>query len=180
MDIKIRLETEKDFRETEILTREAFWDIYKPGCDEHLVLHKLRKAPAFVNELDFVAVHEDRIIGNIIYSKAKIVNGDNQEHEVLCMGPLSVWPSYQGKGIGSQLMKHSIIAAEKMGFRAVIIFGDPDYYKRFGFVNAEKYRITTSDGANFDAFMAIYSCPKPHNGLIPQKETGTAAAILFG
>lgn len=155
MNINIRLETQKDFSETEVITREAFWDVYKPGCNEHLILHKLRQVPAFINELDFVAIYENRIIGNIIFSKAKVVNDNNREYEVLCMGPLSVLPSYQRKGIGSKLIKHSIICAKKLGFKAIIIFGNPNYYNCFGFVNAQKYNIRTSQGDNFDAFMAL-------------------------
>ncbi len=155
IDMVIRPETEDDFRETEFLTREAFWDLFKPGCDEHLMIHNLRRVPAFVPELDFVAVYENRIIGNIMYSKAKVVGEDSCEHEVLCMGPLSVLPSYQRSGIGSKLFNHSLVYARQLGFKAIIIFGHPDYYKRFGFVNAQKYHITTEDGENFDPFMTM-------------------------
>ncbi len=155
MNVTIRSTTQEDFRETEMLTREAFWDLYKPGCDEHLVLHNMRRVPAFVRELDFVAAGENKIIGNIVYSKAKIVDEHNLEHEVLCMGPVCVSPSYQRKGIGTRLLTHSISCAGKMGFKAVIIFGNPDFYHRFGFVSAQKYNITTSEGDNFDAFMAL-------------------------
>lgn len=155
MEIEIRPENENDHSETEALTREAFWDVYKPGCDEHLVLHNMRHIPAFIPELDFVAVYQDRIIGHIIYSKAKVIDQNDLAHDVLSMGPVSVLPEYQGKGIGSQLIKHSTAVAAKMGFNAVIIFGNPEYYSRFGFKNAEKYNITTSQGDNFDAFMAL-------------------------
>ncbi len=155
MNISIRLETENDFRYVENMTREVFWDLYKPGCDEHLVVHKIRKTNAFIKELDFVACDEDKVVGNIIYSKAKVINEDNDEFDVLCMGPLGVLPSYQGKGVGSILMKHSISAARTLGYNAIVIFGDPNYYHRFGFENAEKYNIQTSQGDNFDAFMAL-------------------------
>jgi predicted N-acetyltransferase YhbS len=156
MDINIRLESPSDFRETEILTREAFWDVYKPGCDEHLLLHKMRHVAAFIRELDFVAVYQNKIIGNIIYTKAKVVNENNLEHEVLCMGPLCVLPSCQKKGIGSRLMRHSIVRAKELGYKAIIIFGNPEYYNRFGFENAQKkYNIKTSEGENLDAFMAL-------------------------
>lgn len=155
MSISIRQEEEKDFKIVEYMTREAFWDLYKPGCDEHLVLHKIRKVPAFVKELDLVACEEDRIVGNVIYSKAKVVNKENREFEVLCMGPIAVLPSYQKQGIGSLLMDHSLEKARQLGHKAIIIFGNPDYYQRFGFRNACEYNIQTSTGENFDAFMAL-------------------------
>lgn len=155
MNISIRVEEEKDFKIVEYMTREAFWDLYKPGCDEHLVLHKIRKVPVFVKELDFVACDEDTIVGNIIYSRAKVLNEENKEFEVLCMGPLTVLPSYQKQGIGSLLMNYSIEKARQLAYKGVIIFGNPDYYHRFGFVNAKEYDIRTSWGDNFDAFMAL-------------------------
>ena len=155
MNLRIRLEKQSDFKKIETLTREAFWDLYKPGCDEHLIVHKIRSAESFVHELDFVATIENKIIGNIVYSKAKVINDNNIEHEILCMGPLSVLPSYQKKGIGSKLIKHSIDKAREMGFKGVIIFGNPNYYNRFSYNNALDYKITTSDGHNFKAFMAL-------------------------
>ncbi|HEY1404979.1 MAG TPA: N-acetyltransferase [Spirochaetota bacterium] len=155
MNLQIRLEDRNDFKETESLIRESFWDLYKPGCDEHFIIHKLRMLPAFVSNLDFVATIDNKIVGNIIYSRAKVINDNDVEHEVLCMGPLSVLPSYQKKGIGSTLINYSIKKAIEMGFKGIIIFGNPDYYTRFGYKNALIYNIKTSDGINFDAFMAL-------------------------
>jgi predicted N-acetyltransferase YhbS len=152
--ISIRLEEENDYRNVEYLTREAFWNLYKPGCDEHLIVHKIRKVPAFVKELSFVACDGDKIVANIIYSKAKVINNNNK-FEVLCMGPIGVLPSYQGQGIGSLLMNYSIDKAKQLGYKAIIIFGNQNYYHRFGFINAEKYGIQTSWGENFEEFMAL-------------------------
>ena len=155
MNIEIRLENENDYEEVENLTREAFWDVYQPGCDEHLLAKKLRKVPAFIPELDFVAELDGQIVGNILYSKATVTNETGVEHEVITFGPLSVLPSYQKAGVGSKLIKHTLELAKGMGFEAVIIFGNPAYYHRFGFENSEKYNITTADGKNFEAFMAL-------------------------
>ena len=155
MNIEIRLEIIKDYEEVENLTREAFWDLYQPGCDEHLLAHKLRKVEAFIPKLDFVAELDGQIVGNIMYSKAKIVDKNGTDHEVLSFGPLSVLPSYQKSGIGAKLVNHTIELAKVMGNKAIVIFGNPDYYHRFGFVNAEMHHITTGDGENFDAFMAL-------------------------
>ena len=155
MNISIRLEEERDYRKVEFLTREAFWDLYHPGCSEHLIVHKIRKVPAFVKELNYVACDGDNVVGNIVYSKAKVVDDKNNEFEVLCMGPIGVLPSFQKKGIGSFIMKCSIKKAKELGFKAIIIFGNPKYYQRFGFINAKNYGITTASGENFDPFMAL-------------------------
>ncbi|MDI6617104.1 MAG: N-acetyltransferase [Clostridiales bacterium] len=165
MNITIRLEKESDYRSVEYMTREAFWNVYKPGCDEHLIVHKIRKVPAFIKELSFIACDNDRIVGNIVYSKAKVVDDENKEFEVLCMGPIAVLPSYQRQGIGSLLMNYSIEKAKRLGYKAVIIFGNPDYYHRFGFINAKEYGIQTSMGNNFEAFMALELCSGGLNGI---------------
>ncbi|WP_236622698.1 GNAT family N-acetyltransferase [Methanococcoides methylutens] len=88
-------------------------------------------------------------------SKAKVINDENKEFEVLCMGPIGVLPSYQKKGIGSMLMNCSIEKARELGYKGIFIFGEPEYYKRFGFVNTIEYNIQTATGENFDAFMAL-------------------------
>ncbi|MCE5265644.1 MAG: N-acetyltransferase [Deltaproteobacteria bacterium] len=162
MGITLRLEGEGDHREVENLVRDAFWDVYKPGCDEHLVLHQLRNTPSFVRELDFVACADGQIIGHIVYSKAEIVNDAEERFEVLCMGPISVLPEYQRRGIGSLLLRESIKKARLLKYKAIVIYGNPGYYGRFGFRNAEAYHITTSDGQNFDPFMVL---DISHNGL---------------
>lgn len=155
MDIVIQPTTPADFEATEAITRDAFWDVYKPGCDEHFVLHNLRSNPAYIPELDLVATDGGQVIGNIVYSRAKVVDENNQAHEVLTMGPISVMPQFQQKGIGSQLIKYSIERAKELGYKAVIIFGNPAYYHRFGFVSAQTYNIQTSQGEYMDACMAL-------------------------
>ncbi|MBA2853708.1 putative N-acetyltransferase YhbS [Methanococcus maripaludis] len=155
MDITIRLEDKSDFKTVENITREAFWDVYQPGCEEHLVLHKLRKTDVFIKELDFVALEDETIVGHIVYSIADVINKNDEKFKILCMGPISVLPNYQGKGIGTLLMNHSIKVARKLKYLGIIIFGNPNYYHRFGFKNAKNYDIKTSEGENFEEFMAL-------------------------
>jgi len=155
MNITVRLEAESDYGEVENLVREAFWDVYKPGCDEHLLLHNLRKTPAYIPELHFLACIDRKIIGNIVYSKACIKKNAHERFEVLCMGPLSVLPEYQHKGVGSLLLNESMEKARQLNYKAIIIFGNPGYYHRFGFKDAQSCNIATSDGQNFDAFMVL-------------------------
>lgn len=147
MDIHIRLEQGKDHRIVEELTREAFWNLYVPGATEHYIVHSLRKSPAFVRDLDFVAEVDGRVAGNIVYSRSMVIDEDEVEHEVLTFGPISVLPEYQKLGIGRALILHSLQAAAEMDFPAVVIYGDPEYYqKKLGFVNGKEYGISAADG----------------------------------
>lgn len=160
MNIQLRLEEEKDWREVELLTREAFWKKEKAaekgiGCNEHYLTHTLRTSKEFVPELDFVAEIDGRLAGNVIYSMAYVERPDGTRHDVLCFGPLSVLPEYQNQGVGSALMRHTLKTAAKLGYGSVIIFGHPTYYPRFGFKDAEEFGITTSWGDNSPAFMAM-------------------------
>jgi predicted N-acetyltransferase YhbS len=155
MEFMIRNTDKRNYYPTEYITREAFWNLYKPGCDEHLVLHQIRESSSYVEELDLIAINEGEIIGHIISSKARVIDNQDMEHEVLCLGPVSVSPAFQNKGIGMDLMNYSIAEARKMGFKGIILFGNPDYYHRFGFRNAKEYEITTKDLQNFEPFMAL-------------------------
>lgn len=157
MNITIRLEETKDYPIVEEITRNAFWGCMdSPTCEgEHLLVHMLRQLPAFVPELNFVAEMDGKLMGHIIYSRTKIVTADNRDVPVLTFGPVSVLPEYKCMGIGSMLIRHSIVQAKTLGYRGIIIYGHPDYYPRFGFNRAAAYGITTKEGYNFDAFMAL-------------------------
>lgn len=155
MNLSIRLERPEDYQEVEILTREAFWGFTRPTCDEHYLVHLLRGSDVFIPELDFVAESDNKIIGNVMYSKAKVVEDNGNEHEIITFGPLSVLPSYWHRGVGSALMAHSIAEAKRLGYTGIVLHGHPDYYPRFGFTNAKEYGITSHDGQNYDALMAM-------------------------
>ena len=155
MSITLRLERPEDYRAVETLTREAFWGFTSPTCDEHYLVHLLRSVPAFLPELDFVAEMDGGLVGNVMYSRAKVVDDGGKETEVLAFGPLSVLPAYWHRGVGSALMRHSIREAKQMGYRAIVFYGHPDYYPRFGFRNARAFGITTPNGKSFDALMAM-------------------------
>lgn len=149
--MELRPERPADYSETENMTREAFWNHYAPGCCEHYLLHVMRDSAAFVPELDFVAVHDGKIVGNIIYMKA-VIEGDNGEkYDVLCLGPISVLPEYQRKGVGGRLIEHTRQLARELGFRAIFLCGDPEYYSRQGFTPAEAFGIRTADDMYMDA-----------------------------
>lgn len=151
-EVTIRAERPEDYAEAENLTRRAFFNKYRPGCNEHYLVHKLRGDGAYLPVYSRVAVHDGRIVGAIYYSRSKVVG--EREYPVLTFGPLCVAPEYQGRGIGGLLLDETLALAKAAGESGVIIFGEPDYYPRHGFVTCDRFGITTPDGENFDAFMA--------------------------
>jgi putative acetyltransferase len=149
----IRVEQEKEFKQVETLVRDAFWNLYTPGANEHFILHNIRGNTDFIKELSLVALNDsdsNEIIGQIAYTKSHIlqhVNGSDLKHNVITFGPLSVASYMQGKGIGTRLVIDSMKLAKEMGFKVVVIYGYPNYYKRFGFVNGKHFGISSSNGS---------------------------------
>ena len=155
----LRLEKKSDRKIVEQITYRAFRDTPSTGTDddgtEALFAHKLRSRTEFVPELDYVAELNGTIIGNIMYTRSKIVNNDGGEWDTLTFGPVSVLPKYQRDGVGSVLINKTLEVARRLGHRAVLIFGHESYYPRFGFKPASEFGITTAEGKNFPAFMAL-------------------------
>jgi putative acetyltransferase len=145
MNLIIRNERKEDYGTVEQLVREAFWNLYVPGCSEHFVLHNLRESDDFVPELDFVAEREGQIVGQIVYNRGIIRGEGAEDKEVVTFGPVSVLPALQRRGIGSALIIHTTNLARDMGYPGICIYGDPRYYNRFGFRCGEKYEIKTAD-----------------------------------
>ena len=121
-DLTIRLENEKDYRAVEELTREAFWNVYKPGADEHYFVHMMRNHPDFIPELAFVLELDGKIVGNIMYTKAWLKDENGERKEILSFGPLCVAPEYQRQKLGKLLIEHSFEAARKIGYAVNINF----------------------------------------------------------
>lgn len=142
----IRNETHEDYRQVEELTREAFWNLHVPGCDEHYLVHVMRGHPDFIPELDFVAVLENKIVGNIIFAKSWLISEENLTIDTVTFGPVSVLPEYQKKGIGSALIKHSIQTASRRGYKAIVIHGHPYNYCKHGFVGSKSVNVSDSEG----------------------------------
>lgn len=132
----IRLETPADWREVENLTREAFWNVYRPGCLEHYVLHRYRDNPDFIPELDFVMEVGDRIIGHVMYSKAELTADDGSVLPAWTLGPISIHPDYKRRGYGLSLLRHSMEKAREMGIAVLCFEGNVDFYSHAGFVVA--------------------------------------------
>lgn len=113
-DVIIRRETESDYRAVEELTRKAFWNVYKPGANEHYFVHMMRSHPDFIPELAFVLEKDGKIIGNIMYTKAWLEDEAGERREILSFGPLCVAPEYQRQKLGKMLIEHSFNAARGM------------------------------------------------------------------
>lgn len=154
----IRKETPADWAEAEFVTREAFWNVYRPGCDEHLIVHNMRGSKDTIEELNHVVECGGRIVGHIFYTRSWVWDGETL-HPALSFGPISVLPEMQRKGVGSLLIRHTLALAKEMGFPGVLIEGNPNYYHRFGFHDAEKHGIAMPDGEFRDVMMAIEFIP---------------------
>ena len=155
-DCTIRLERFDDYREVENLVREAFWNVYLPGCSEHYVIHVLRDDPAFVKELDFVMEQDGRLIGQNMFMKTVIDADDGREIPVLTMGPIGITPELKRKGYGKMLLDYSLQKAADVGFGAVLFEGNIDFYGKSGFDYADRFGIRYHDlpeGADASFFL---------------------------
>lgn len=139
--IIIRNETKNDYKEVEKITREAFYNLYIPGCVEHYLVHIMREHEDFIPELDLVIELDGEIIGNIMYTKAKLVDGKGNKKDILTFGPLCILPKYQRKGYGKKLLEESFKRAIKMGYDTIVIFGSPSNYVSSGFKSCKKYNM---------------------------------------
>ena len=135
-NIMIRREVPTDYSAVEHLTREAFWNVYRPGCLEHYVIHVLRKDPAFVPELDLVMEREGQLIGHIMYMRAAITADDGRKIPIMTFGPISIRPDLQRQGLGKRLLDYSMGKAAELGAGALCIEGNLDFYGKSGFVVA--------------------------------------------
>ena len=144
-DIIIRLEKKVEYKEVEKLVRESFWNVYKPGCSEHYVLHVLRDDPAFVKELDYVMEKDGRLIGQNVFVRTVINADDGRDIDVLTMGPICIAPELKRKGYGKLLLDYSLEKAAEMGFGAVLFEGNIDFYGKSGFDYARKFGIRYHD-----------------------------------
>ena len=149
--MNIRLEQPQDWHEVENLTREAFWNVYRPGCTEHYVLNQYRNNPDFIPELDFVMEEDGKIIGHVMFSKAEIVldspqqGGKEETFPSWTFGPISIHPDYKRKGYGLKLLNYALEKAKAMGVGLLCMEGNIDFYRHAGFDLAHKLRIHYHD-----------------------------------
>ena len=137
----IRLEKEEEHREVENLIRESFWNVYRPGCMEHYVIHRLRNDSAFVQELDFVMEMDGKLIGQNMFMRALIKADDGREIPIMTMGPICITPELKRKGYGKVLLDYSLEKAKELGCKAVCFEGNIDFYGKSGFAPASTFGI---------------------------------------
>lgn len=152
--VVIRNETPADYRAVEEITRRAFYNLYVPGCTEHYLVHIMRRHEDFLPQLDLVIELNGRVIGNIMYTKAALVDEAGRKKPILTFGPVSILPEYQRKGYGKRLIGHSFERAAALGYDLVVIFGNPGNYVSRGFKSCQKYNVCLENGA-FPAAMLV-------------------------
>lgn len=155
MNITIRNENKQDYRKVEEVAREAFWNLYFPGCSEHMVIHNMRNHPDFIPELSFVIEVDGEIVGSIFYTHSKVVSSDGTQHKTITFGPVSILPSMHRKGLGRKLITHSIEEAKKLGYNAILTLGYPHHYEPYGFVGGKKYKISMPDGKYYKGLLVL-------------------------
>lgn len=142
----IRVEEPRDFRTVETLTRESFWNVYRPGCTEHYVLHCFRDNPDFIPELSLVMEVEGKIIGHVMFSKAELavekdVNPTGEKLSIATFGPISIHPDYKRQGYGLALLKYALEKAKALGIGFICMEGNIAFYSHAGFDLASKLKI---------------------------------------
>ena len=139
-NIIIRNETKEDYRKVEKLVRESFGDLYRPGCYEHYIVHKMRDDKNFIHELDLILELNDQIIGQVMFVKTCLKVKEN-DIEVLTLGPICIDSKFKRKGLGQKLLNYSLMKAKELGYKAVLLEGNILFYGKSGFDYAYKYQI---------------------------------------
>jgi len=170
----IRNERQNEYHQVENLVRESFWNVYRPGCLEHYVLHCLREDPAFIPELDFVMEAEGELIGQCIYMHATIKADDGRSIPILTMGPIGIHPDHKRQGYGKVLLDYSLSKAAEMGFGAVCFEGNIGFYGKSGFTYASDFGIRyhgLPEGADASFFLCKELIPGYLNGITGEYAT---------
>ena len=172
-DIIIRSEKEEDYRQTEELVRDSFWNVYRPGCSEHYLLHVMRDDPDFVRELNFVMEKDGRIIGQNVFVKTVIEADTGDRIPVLTMGPICVAQDLKRQGYGRILLHHCLEKAAELGFGAVLIEGNIGFYGGSGFGYSRDFGIRYHDMPE-DSDQSFFLCRE----LIPGYLDGITGTYL--
>jgi len=155
MNVNIRNIEPKDYRKLEIIAREAFWNLYFPGCDEHYVIHKIKNHPDYIKDLSFLIELNNEIVGGIFFTKSKIKKKDKKVYNTITFGPVFINPKYHRKGLGRALISHSIEKAREAGYLAILTLGYPYHYETYGFTGGKEYGISMEDGKFYKGLLVL-------------------------
>jgi len=167
-DYIIRLERKEEHREVENLIREAFWNVYRPGCLEHYVIHQLRNDPAFVPELNFVMEKNGQIIGQNMFMRTAIRSDDGRQIPIMTMGPICITPELKRQGYGKKLLDYSLERAKELGCGALCFEGNIAFYGKSGFTFAKDFGLRyhgLPEGADASFFLCKELIPGYLNGV---------------
>lgn len=167
-DFNIRIERKEEYREVEAMVREAFWNVYRPGCLEHYVLNRLRNDDAFIPELDLVMELNGKLIGQNMFMKAVIKADDGREIPIMTMGPICIASEFKRKGFGKILLDYSLEKAAELGCGALCFEGNIGFYGKSGFTYASEYGIRyhgLPEGADASFFLCKELIPGYLSGI---------------
>lgn len=167
-DFHIRLERKEDHREVVTIVREAFWNVYRPGCLEHYVLNQMRSHPAYIPELSFVLEKDGKIIGQNVFVHASILADTGAVLPIAAMGPICIAPQWQHQGYGKRLLDYSLEKARAFGIHALCFEGNIHFYGKSGFDYAEKFGIRYAglpEGADASFFLCKELTPDYLSGV---------------
>ena len=164
MTTTIRPEQPSDYRQVETIHRNAFWNLYVPGADEHYLAHIIRDHADFVPELALVLERNAQVIGNIMYTKAKLIDEAVVEKTILTFGPVAIDPAFQRQGFGKQLIEVSMKRVVELGYDTIVIFGDPDNYVERGFKSCQKFNVWAANNTQPTAMLVKVLKPNVLDG----------------
>ena len=153
--IIVRNEEPKDYRAVEELTRDAFWNVYKPGADEHYYAHVMRTHPDFIPELTFVLEMDGEIVGSIMCTRSHLVDENGEIKNTVTLGPLCISPKHQRLRLGKILLEHYFEKAIELGYDVNINFGNPGNYVSRGFVSCKRKNISFVRYGNFPTALLV-------------------------
>lgn len=151
----IRHERKEDYKKVENLAREAFWNLYFPGCHEHYVVHNMRSHKDFISSLSYVIEINNEIVGAIFFTKTKIVCENKIVNDVISFGPVFIDPRYHRQGLGRELITFSINKAKEAGYRAILTLGYPYHYEPYGFLSGKNYNISMEDKKFYKGLLVL-------------------------
>ncbi|MBC8314546.1 MAG: N-acetyltransferase [Bacteroidales bacterium] len=149
MQLTIRPETKQDYSAIKKVNDLAF-----KQENEGTLIEKLRINPEYIPELSLVAEIDGAVRGHILFFPLH-VNTDKGGYQTISLAPMAVYPDWQRKGIGGQLIREGLLKVEELGHKSVVVVGHPEYYPRFGFRRASEWNVKVPFPCPDEALMAI-------------------------